>query len=114
MYEHRKQALLPRRKFYGRVAKAAGLGLSMMLGALLIGTVGYHACTDLTWLDSEYNAAMILTGMGPTAPMPTSAAKVWASIYALFSGVVFLTSAGIFFAPLMHRLMHTFHLESRE
>lgn len=79
--------------------------------ALLLGTVGYHVFAGLTWLDAELNAAMILTGMGPVDPLRDPGAKVFASLYALFSGVVFLTSMGIVLAPVFHRVVHKFHLD---
>ena len=71
---------------------------------------GLGVSLALPWLDAFLNASMILTGMGPVDPMRTSAAKLFASVYALFSGVVFLTSMGVFAAPFLHRLMHRFHI----
>jgi hypothetical protein len=79
--------------------------------SLAIGTIGYHSLAGLEWIDALLNAAMILTGMGPVAPLSSPAAKVFAAAYALFSGIVFLVSVGILVTPLLHRLMHRFHLE---
>jgi hypothetical protein len=79
--------------------------------ALLAGTIGYHFLAELRWVDAKLNAAMILTGMGPVDPMRTTAAKLFASGYALFSGVVFLTSVAIVLAPVFHRVVHKFHLD---
>jgi hypothetical protein len=79
--------------------------------ALSIGVVGYHAVAKLPWIDALLNASMILTGMGPVAPMTTTGSKVFASAYALFSGVVFLSSIGLVLAPLFHRILHKFHLD---
>ena len=79
--------------------------------SLAIGTVGYHSLAGLDWIDALLNAAMILTGMGPVSPLSSPGAKVFASAYALFSGIVFLVSVGILVTPLLHRLMHRFHLE---
>ena len=73
--------------------------------------IGYHAIGGLPWVDSILNASMILTGMGPVDPMRTAAAKLFASAYAIFSGVAFLTSVGVLLAPLFHRFLHHFHLE---
>ena len=75
-----------------------------------IGTAGYHVFGNLPWVDSFLNASMILTGMGPVDRMETDAGKLFASFYALFSGVAFLTFAGVLFTPVYHRFMHKFHL----
>src|SRR5438046_1046395 len=114
MFEHRKQALLPRRVFYARLARALALGIAISLCSLIIGIAGYHYFEKLAWLDSFVNAAMILSGMGPLAQIQTSAGKVFAGCYALFSGIAFLTSIGVVFAPVFHRFLHRFHLEAGE
>ena len=79
--------------------------------ALMIGVVGYHVFGGLGWLDSLLNASMILTGMGPVDHLGSDAGKWFASAYALFSGIVFLSSVGVLMAPLVHRFLHRFHLE---
>ena len=79
--------------------------------ALGIGAIGYHALDGLPWLDAGLNAAMILTGMGPANPVTTSAAKIFAIVYALFSGVFFLTMVAVLLAPALHYFLHRFHLE---
>lgn len=79
--------------------------------ALLIGVAGYHFIAELDWVDALLNASMILTGMGPVAILTSTPAKVFASAYALFSGVVFLSATGIVVAPVIHRVLHRFHLE---
>ena len=82
-----------------------------MIGACLaLGVVGYHVFAKLSWLDSLLNASMILTGMGPVSPMTTTGAKLFASFYALFSGVAFITTIGVLLAPVS-RFLHRFHLE---
>jgi hypothetical protein len=111
MFEHRKEQLLPRPYFYARVARAAGMGLLLALASLVIGTSGYHYLEKLNWLDAFVNAAMILSGMGPLAPLETSAGKLFAGCYALFSGLAFVTTTGVVFAPVFHRFLHKFHLE---
>ena len=78
---------------------------------LSIGVLGYHGIAGLSWIDSVLNASMILTGMGPVAAMTTTSSKLFASGYALFSGVVFLSSIGLVLAPLFHRILHKFHLD---
>jgi hypothetical protein len=110
-FEHKSEALLPLPAFFARLMRNGILAGAIILVALLIGVAGYHWLGPLPWLDALVNASMILGGMGPVDPIHTVAGKWFESIYALFSGVAFLTSAGVFFAPLLHRLMHRFHLE---
>ena len=111
MYEHRAKPLLPRRQFFARLARSLWCGLIIIGGSLGIGMIGYHVFERMGWIDAFVNAAMILSGMGPLAPIQTNAGKVFAGCYALFSGVAFLTSVGVFLAPFAHRFMHRFHLE---
>jgi hypothetical protein len=89
-------------------------GLVLIFGSLAIGMVGYHVFLSLPWIDSLLNASMILTGMGPVDRAETVGAKLFASVYAIFSGVMFLTSVGVLIAPIVHRFMHRFHLETEE
>jgi hypothetical protein len=114
MFEHRLKPLLPFGRFVRRMARSAGVAVGIVLGALFIGTLGYHHLEGLPWIDAELNAAMILSGMGPVDPMKAPAAKIFASVYALCSGFLFLTVAALLFAPLLHRMMHRFHLEAGE
>ncbi|PTY07531.1 hypothetical protein DB347_07605 [Opitutaceae bacterium EW11] len=102
--------MLPFPKFVGRVGVSFALALGIVTGALLIGVAGYHYIARLGWIDSLLNASMILTGMGPVDLMRSTPAKLFASAYALFSGVVFLTSMSIVLAPVFHRIIHKFHL----
>jgi hypothetical protein len=112
MYENRSKPLLSRRKFYHRLARSAALGTTVVIGSLLIGMAGYHAFEHLGWVDSFANASMILSGMGPLGELKTTGGKIFAGCYAIFSGVAFLTSVGVVFAPLFHRFLHKFHLET--
>lgn len=114
VFEHRTSPLLPRSAFYRRMARSLLLGFSLLAFALGLGMMGYHFLERLGWLDAFANAAMILSGMGPLAPLQTSAGKLFAGCYALFSGLLFISVAGIILAPLGHRLMHKFHLEAAE
>ncbi len=82
--------------------------------SLFIGSAGYHFLGDLPWIDSLLNASMILSGMGPVDPLKTTAAKLFATFYALYSGVAFLSIVAILMTPLLHRFLHTFHLEVSE
>jgi len=80
--------------------------------ALGIGMAGYHFIENMGWVDAFVNAAMILSGMGPVGTLQTDAGKIFAGCYALFSGLVFITVTGIVLAPVAHRALHKFHLES--
>jgi hypothetical protein len=111
MYEKKAAKLLPWPDFFQRVALSALLAFGIVVVALFAGIVGYHHYASLRWIDSLLNASMILTGMGPVDPMTTNSAKLFASAYALFSGVVFLSAVGIVLAPIFHRLLHKFHLD---
>jgi hypothetical protein len=114
MYEHRTQALLPRRLFLHRVARHALVAIGLLLASLGTGVLGYRWTEDLPWLDALVNAAMILGGMGPVGELKTPAGKLFASGYALFSGVFFLVFASILLAPVAHRFLHKFHLDLGE
>jgi hypothetical protein len=114
VYEHRSKPLLPKKEFYNRLFRNFVLGASIVVVSLLIGIVGYHYTENLSWLDSLLNASMILTGMGPVNTMTTSAGKLFASGYALFSGVVFLTTIAFVIAPAAHRFLHKFHLDDNK
>jgi hypothetical protein len=111
MFEHRSKPLLPRRQFYARLARSAGIALLLVVLALGIGMVGYRAFEPMSWVDAFVNAAMILSGMGPVSSLQTDGGKIFAGCYALFSGLAFITSLGIIFAPVFHRFLHKFHLE---
>jgi hypothetical protein len=95
------------------IRNSASVG-GLILAALGIGAVGYHLLDGLSWLDSTLNAAMILTGMGPVSPITSPAAKVFAIVYSLFSGVFFLTMVAVLLAPALHHFVHRIHLELSE
>lgn len=106
MYEHHDTPLLPRKQFLQRVARHGGVSLLVIGSSLGVGTVGYHYLAELDWIDALLNASMILTGMGPVDPMSTDSAKLFASVYALYSGIVFLAAVGVLFMPFFHRILH--------
>ena len=112
MYERYHEPLISRRAFLIRTAQHGVTGVALLALSLLIGVLGYWHFAHLSWVDALLNASMILGGMGPVAELHTNAAKIFASAYALFSGVIFLVSAGILLAPGMHRLLHHFHISS--
>jgi hypothetical protein len=111
MYEKKGEKLLPWNRFAWRMGNTLLVTLAIIAAALALGVAGYHFIAGLGWIDSVLNASMILTGMGPVDPMKDTAAKLFASAYALFSGVVFLSAMGIVLAPIFHRVIHTFHLQ---
>lgn len=114
MFEHKTEPLLSRGRFYIRLARAFGVTLLIVTGSLLMGMAGYHYFGQLPWIDALLNSSMILTGMGPVDPMPTTAGKLFATFYALYSGVAFLTMMAVILAPVVHRAMHKFHLDVEE
>ena len=111
MYEHHTKPLLPRKVYYQRLAHHAAMGVGVIAVSLGIGMAGYHWLEQLPWIDAFVNAAMILSGMGPVATLQTSAGKLFAGCYALYSGIALITVLGIIFAPVIHRFLHKFHLE---
>jgi hypothetical protein len=110
--EHKKEEIVPFKKFLIRVAKYSFFAGLMVAVSMAVGTWGYWYFGNLSLLDSFQMSAMILTGMGPTETMTTSSAKLFSSFYALYSGVAFLSMTAVLFAPIVHRLMHILHLEN--
>ncbi len=108
---HRHAPLPSRRVLFRRIGRHAMLGSALIVGSLAIGVVGYHLTAGLGWLDSLLNASMILTGMGPVDALRSDGAKIFASLYAIFSGVAFLSIVGVLMAPVVHRFLHRFHIE---
>jgi hypothetical protein len=104
----------PPRPFYHRFLVAFGMASSLIGVSLALGILGYHCIAGLGWVDSLLNASMILGGMGPVNPLNTDAAKVFASAYALFSGVVFIMATGVLLSPVFHHVLYKFHLERRD
>jgi hypothetical protein len=111
MFEHHKQPVIPQKAFALRMIRHALGALAIIFGALLIGIIGYHSLAKFSWVDSLLNASMILGGMGPVDPITSISGKIFASIYALFAGMVFLVVVGVLFAPIFHRFLHRFHLD---
>lgn len=113
MYEHLKQRPLPRARFVARALAHFGIGLGAIAAALGVGIAGYHFIAGLQWVDALLNASMILGGMGPVDALHSSGAKVFASFYALFSGLVFIAVLAVLLAPFLHRLLHKLHMEEK-
>lgn len=111
MYEHRTDKLLSSREFAKRVLLHLAIGLSAIGGALAIGVSGYHYLAGLLWIDALLDASMILGGMGPISPLTSNGAKLFASCYALFSGLLFIGIVGVLVLPFLHRLLHSLHVD---
>ena len=113
MYEHRKHKLLTRTDFAMRIAFHIASAFTVLLVSLGLGVLGYHIFGELGWIDSLLNASMILGGMGPVDILHSGSAKIFASVYALFSGLAFIGIASLIVAPFAHRLLHRFHLDEK-
>jgi hypothetical protein len=110
-YESRHQPVLPRRQFVQRLAWNFAAA-SLLIGvSLAVGMLGYRYTEGMAWIDAFANAAMILSGMGPLSPLQTWGGKLFAGLYALYSGLVLIVAAGIILAPVVHRLLHHFHAD---
>lgn len=112
MYERRHEPLISREEYLRRIVRSGGVAFAVVLAALFLGVSGYHWIEGLPWVDSILNAAMILGGMGQVAELRSTAGKLFAAAYALFSGLMFIVVAGILFAPVIHRFLHKFHLDA--
>lgn len=110
-FENRKQKVTPFPHFLYRMGRYTFFALVLIFVSVSIGTFGYYYIAKISFLDSFYMACMILTGMGPVVEMTSSSAKVFSSFYALYSGVAFLSITAVFFAPIVHRLLHILHVE---
>jgi len=111
MYERHNQPLLSRSLFARRVARSLAGGASMIVVSLSVGMLGYHWLEGMRWIDAFANAAMILSGMGPIEPLKTDGGKLFAGLYAIYSGLAVIVIAGVVFAPVVHRFLHRFHLD---
>ena len=109
MYEPKGRAPIPHRLFVKRVALHAITALALLLLSLAIGMAGYMHFEHLAWRDAFLNAAMLMGGMGPVDAPKTEGGKLFAGLYALYAGLVFLVAVGLVFTPVVHRLMHKFH-----
>jgi hypothetical protein len=110
-YERAKDPLAPRGTFFRRLTANLGLALGLVAVSLSVGVLGYWLLGGLAVVDAFMNAAMILSGMGPVDILTNDAAKIFAGIYALYSGLTLVATAGLILAPILHRFMHKFHLE---
>jgi hypothetical protein len=107
MFEHHSEPLATQAEFARRMLRYGLVTAGIILFSLVAGMLGYHYLESLSWIDSLLNASMILGGMGPVNALQTNAGKIFASFYALYSGIIL----GILVTPIFHRFMHRFHLE---
>jgi hypothetical protein len=112
MFEHSSAPLLPRPQFLRRMARHGLYALQLIAASWVVGAAGFHAWAGQSWMDAQLNAAMLLGGMGPVGEIRSDAGKVFASFYALYAGLFFIGVAAILVAPLLHRLMHGFHVKA--
>jgi len=113
MYERHNQPLLPRRQFFRRWARHGVLAAVALVVSLAIGTSGFHWLARQSWLDAFLNAAMLLGGMGPVGNFEPPVGKVFAALYALYAGIVFLGASAVLLAPVVHRVLHKLHLSEQ-
>lgn len=111
-YERRNQNLIPRRHFARRLAYVVGLWCAIAAAGLLLGMAGYMLTEGMSATDAYVNASMILSGMGPVTELKTTAGKLFAGTYAIFSGLFLIIGGGFILAPIFHRVLHRFHMES--
>ncbi len=111
MFEHRQQPMVSRPVYLRRLLRHAGIGFSIVVFSLVLGVAGYGITEGMGWVDALLKSSMLLGGMGPVTELRTTGGKLFASGYALYSGLVFLIVAGVLFAPVFHRFLHHFHLD---
>ena len=112
LYERRDQEPLSRRRFMFRMVRHATFASLLVAGSLLLGMLGYHTLGQKTWIDSFLNAAMLLGGMGPIGDLPTGAGKLFAGLFALYAGTLFLVLTATMLTPVFHRVLHRFHWDA--
>lgn len=110
-FERKRQPLAHPMTFARRIGANTGAALALVALSLLAGMAGYWYFEGMNGVDAYLNASMILAGMGPVGTLQTTAGKIFAGTYALFSGVVLIFSTGIILAPVVHRVLHEFHVD---
>jgi len=111
VYENVHQPVISRREFARRLVRHGAGAILLLVGSLAAGIAGYMFFGHLHFVDAFLNASMILGGMGPVDVLKETSAKIFAGIYALYSGVVFLIAVGVIAAPILHRIMHKLHVD---
>jgi hypothetical protein len=114
MFEHRSKPLLPADRFLVRQARFVVMAFGMVLVSLALGVAGYMGLAGMGLVDALYNASMILGGMGPVDALTTDGAKLFASAYALYSGIALLGTVAVILTPMVHRMLHALHMAEEE
>ena len=106
--------MIPRRRFLIRLAHSGIIAIVLVAVSLFVGMAGFHVLEGIGWMDAFLNASMLLGGMGPVNIPVTFGGKLFAGLYALYCGLAVILVAGVVLAPVAHRILHTFHMESRD
>lgn len=114
LFERRHEQLAPVSVFVKRLIGSLAIALGLIAVVLMIGLAGYHCIAGFNWIDSLLEASMLLGGMGPVNQLPNDAAKIFASAYALFSGLIFIAVMGLVLSPVVHRILHKFHVDEKD
>ena len=114
MFEHYRQPLLPRHLFLRRLLRSIISALLLLVVTIFLGMISFHSIEGFSWIDSFLNSVMIMTGVGTVGIINTQSGKIFTGVYSLFSTLVFFTVLAIIFTPLLHRLLHRFHLDLDE
>ena len=114
MFEHYRQPLLPRQEFYLRMLRSVAVSLLLLVATVLAGAAAFRIIEGFNWLDAALNCVLIMTGVGTVGIVNTAAGKIFTGIYSIASTLVFFTILAIIFTPLLHRLLHKFHLDIKE
>jgi hypothetical protein len=113
-FEKKNEKLLRSGRFYLRLFKHMWIAFTLVVVSISLGAFCYHVMEEMSWVDALYNASMILTGMGPVSKLENDSTKIFASIYAIYGGVILLAITGIVLAPIAHRILHLFHLKEND
>ena len=113
-FETKQQPVLNRKAFAKRMARNFLVASSLIGVSLVGGMIGYRSFEGMNWIDAFANASMILSGMGPLEPLTTWGGKLFAGCYALYSGLALIVATGIILAPVLHRVLHSFHVDTEK
>lgn len=114
MYEHRLQRPISNQEFVRRLGLHGRYAIALIIGSTVAGMMGYHWLGHQSWVDAFVNTTMLLGGMGPVGDLPTDTAKIFAGLFALYAGLVFLVIAILLLTPVFHRVLHKFHWEASQ
>ncbi|MCX5714071.1 MAG: two pore domain potassium channel family protein [Candidatus Omnitrophica bacterium] len=111
MFEHYRQPLLPKQAFYLRLVRSLAVSAALLIATIFLGAIIFRWIEHFNWLDAALNSVLIMTGVGTTGIINTPAGKIFTAIYSIFSTLIFFTILAIIFTPILHRLLHKFHLD---